>query len=276
MRRRCPCSEARVNCLTHIHVTLTALAGGALVRLLLMNAFFTGLHMTLEFVWRLLFAFGCGVAIGVERQLRQRTAGLRTITLVTSGACLFVSLGMLMGNGITQIAAYVVSGVGFLGGGVIMRDKGSIQGINTAATLWCAAAVGVLSGTGYFAPAVAGTLVVLATNTVLRELSRAINAAPVANADVVRDYELSVVCREADEVHTRTLLSNAMYSEPLSFQSLTSQDCDGQPPRVQVTATCRTHPKDQARIEQVASRISMERGVSSVSWSAKEAEPAPE
>ncbi|WP_433696130.1 MgtC/SapB family protein [Paraburkholderia phenoliruptrix] len=232
--------------------------------------------MTLEFVWRLLVAFGCGVAIGVERQLRQRTAGLRTITLVTSGACLFVSLGMLMGSGITQIAAYVVSGVGFLGGGVIMRDKGSIQGINTAATLWCAAAVGVLSGTGYFASAVAGTLVVLATNTVLRELSRAINAAPVANADVVRDYELSVVCREADEVHIRAVLSNAMYSEPLSFQSLTSQDCDGQPPRVQVTATCRTHPKDQARIEQVASRISMERGVSSVSWSAKEAEPAPE
>ncbi|MEA3087657.1 MAG: putative Mg2+ transporter-C (MgtC) family protein [Paraburkholderia sp.] len=80
--------------------------------------------MTIEFVWRLLAAFSCGVAIGLERQMRQRNAGLRTITLVASGACLFVTLGVLTGNGtssITQIAAYVVSGVGFLGGGVIMR-----------------------------------------------------------------------------------------------------------------------------------------------------------
>ena len=83
------------------------------------------LTMTIEFVLRLFAAFSCGVAIGLERQMRQRNAGLRTITLVASGACLFVTLGVLTGNGtagITQIAAYVVSGVGFLGGGVIMRD----------------------------------------------------------------------------------------------------------------------------------------------------------
>src|ERR1700744_885390 len=94
--------------------------------------------MTLEFFLRLLTAFCCGVAIGLERQIRQRNAGLRTITLVASGACLFVTLGVLTSNGtagITQIAAYVVSGVGFLGGGVIMRDKGSIQGTKTPATL---------------------------------------------------------------------------------------------------------------------------------------------
>ncbi len=232
--------------------------------------------MTLEFVWRLFAAFACGVAIGLERQMRQRTAGLRTITLVSSGACLFVSLGTLMGTGVTQIAAYVVSGVGFLGGGVIMRDKGAIQGINTAATLWCAAAVGVLSGTGYFGAAIAGTVVVLVTNTVLREVSRAINAAPVDTADMVREYQLSVVCREEDEVHIRAVLSNAMHAEPLSFQSLTSRDCEGLPPRLEVTARCRTHPKDQARLEQIASRLSMEKGVSSVSWAASEAEPAPE
>lgn len=95
-------------------------------------------NMTFDFLLRLLAAFACGVVIGLERQMRQRTAGLRTITLVACGSCLFVTLGVLTGNvatGVTQIAAYVVSGVGFLGGGVIMRDKGSIQGINTAATL---------------------------------------------------------------------------------------------------------------------------------------------
>ncbi|MFD1557716.1 MgtC/SapB family protein [Paraburkholderia silviterrae] len=235
--------------------------------------------MTYDFALRLLAAFACGVAIGVERQMRQRTAGLRTITLVASGACLFVTLGVLTGNGVagvTQIAAYVVSGVGFLGGGVIMRDKGSIQGINTAATLWCSAAVGVLCGSGHFLPAFAGTGVVLITNTLLREVSRIINQAPVSNADLVSLYVLTVVCREEDEIHIRTVLSNSMYSTPLSFQSLTSEDVIGDPQRLRVTATLRLHPKYQPKLELMASRLSMEKGVSSVSWTAAETEVAPE
>jgi putative Mg2+ transporter-C (MgtC) family protein len=235
--------------------------------------------MSVDFALRLFAAFACGVAIGLERQLRQRTAGLRTITLVASGACLFVTLGMLTGNGVagvTQIAAYVVSGVGFLGGGVIMRDKGSIQGINTAATLWCSAAVGVLCGTGHYGPAVAGTGVVLITNTLLREVSRVINATPVSSADLVREYVLTVIGRQEDEIHIRTLLSNAMEAQPLSFQSLTSEDTDETPPRIKVTATVRMHPKDQAKLERMTSRMSMERGVSSISWAAAEVESAPE
>lgn len=235
--------------------------------------------MTYEFALRLLAAFACGVAIGLERQMRQRTAGLRTITLVASGACLFVTLGVLTGNGVagvTQIAAYVVSGVGFLGGGVIMRDKGSIQGINTAATLWCSAAVGVLCGAGHYVPALAGTGVVLITNTLLREVSRIINQAPVSNADLVSVYVLTVVCREEDEIHIRTVLSNSMYSTPLSFQSLTSEDVPGDSQRLRVTATVRLHPKYQPKLELMASRLSMEKGVSSVSWTSAETEVAPE
>ncbi len=235
--------------------------------------------MTFELALRLFAAFACGVAIGLERQIRQRTAGLRTVTLVASGACLFVTLGVLTGNGtsgITQIAAYVVSGVGFLGGGVIMREKGSIQGINTAATLWCAAAIGVLCGAGHYGPALAGTVIVLLINTVLREVSRAINATPVSAADLVREYVLTVVCREEDEIHIRTVLSNSMYSTPLSFQSLTSEDLPGEPVRLRVTATLRLHPKYQAKLEAIASRLSMEKGVSSVSWVAAETEVAPE
>ncbi|WP_459622241.1 MgtC/SapB family protein [Burkholderia sp. 3C] len=234
--------------------------------------------MTVEFILRLLTAFACGVAIGIERQMRQRTAGLRTITLVTCGACLFVTLGVMTGNGVagvTQIAAYVVSGVGFLGGGVIMREKGAIQGINTAATLWCSAAVGVLAGSGLYVPALAGTVVVLAVNTVLRSVSHAINATPVSNADLIREYQITVICLAADEIHVRTQLSNSMYAKPLSFQSLTSEDVldEGAPERIKVTATLKLHPKDQPKLEQIASRMSMERSISSVSWTAKEAEP---
>ena len=223
-------------------------------------------------------AFILGTLIGAERQYRQRGGGLRTHVLVAVGAATFVDIGMhLNGNaGATQIIAYVVSGVGFLGGGVIMRDKGSIQGINTAATLWCAAAVGVLCGAGHYGPALAGTAIVLITNTVLREVSRAINTAPVSAADLVRDYTLTVVCREEDEIHIRAALSNSMSSTPLSFQSLTSRDYENDPRRIEVTATLKLHPKDQPKLEHIASRLSMEKGVSSVSWLGLEAQPTPE
>lgn len=244
-----------------------------------------------DFLIRLGVAFACGAAIGLERQLRQRRAGLRTITLVSSGSCLFVTLGVLTGPnaGITQIAAYVVSGVGFLGGGVIMRDKGSIQGINTAATLWCAAATGVLSGTGHFMPAIAGAGVVLLNNTALRALSRAINASPLSTADLVRRYVLTVVCEADDELHIRAILSNLMTSSPLTFQGLSSSDlpvatsstsvpppASQTSPRIEVIATLEAHPKHQGRLEYVASRLSMEKGVSSVSWQGLPAEPTPE
>ena len=236
-------------------------------------------HLTYEFILRLAAAFACGAAIGIERQLRQRTAGLRTITLVTSGACLIVTLGALVGNGtagMIQIAAYVVSGIGFLGGGVIMRDQGAIQGINTAATLWCSAAVGALCGAGLFPQAIAGTVVILLTNTLLRALSRAINTSPVSTYDATRKYVLVVICRESDELHMRSVLSNLMEAAPLSFHGLTSREYEGSAPSVEVIATLSLHPKDQGRLEKVASRISMENGVSSVSWSGLETELAPE
>ena len=116
----------------------------------------------------------------------------------------------------------------------------------------------------------------LLTNTVLREVSRTINTAPVSAADLVREYTLTMVCREADEIHIRAALSNSMSSAPLSFQSLTSRDYEGDPLRIEVTATLKLHPKDQSKLEHIASRLSMEKGVSSVSWLGLEAEPMPE
>lgn len=87
-------------------------------------------------------AFVLGTLIGLERQWRQRSAGLRTNVLVAVGAAAFTDLGMrLLGpDGATRIIAYVVSGIGFLGAGVILTDGTNIRGLNTAATLWCSAA----------------------------------------------------------------------------------------------------------------------------------------
>ena len=92
----------------------------------------------------------------------------------------------------------------------------------------------------------------------------------------MRQYTLTVVCRAEDEIHIRASLSNSMSSTPLSFQSLTSHDYNDDPQRIEVTATLKVHPKDQPKLEHIASRLSMEKGISSVSWSALEAEPTPE
>ncbi|NCE83792.1 MgtC/SapB family protein [Pseudomonas sp. Q1] len=132
----------------------------------------------------LLTAFLLGAVIGLERQYRQRTAGLRTNVLVAVGAALFVDIAMrfhaLYGGTPSPLqVAYVVSGAGFLGAGVIMREEGNIRGINTAATLWGSAAAGVAAGTGMLIEAVLGTLFVLAANTLLRPIVNAINRQPL-------------------------------------------------------------------------------------------------
>lgn len=133
----------------------------------------------------LVTAFVLGAIIGLERQYRQRTAGLRTNVLVAVGAALFVDIAMrfhaIYGGTPSplHVVAYVVSGVGFLGAGVIMREEGNIRGINTAATLWGSAAVGVAAGTGMLVEAVLGTLFVLSANTLLRPIVNAINRQPL-------------------------------------------------------------------------------------------------
>ncbi len=102
----------------------------------------------IDTVVSLLTAFVLGTLIGAERQYRQRTAGLRTNVLVAVGAAAFVDIGMrLNGAGsAAHVLAYVVSGVGFLGAGVIMKEGLNIRGLNTAATLWGSASVGATAG----------------------------------------------------------------------------------------------------------------------------------
>src|SRR5271168_4776561 len=109
----------------------------------------------------------------------------------------FVGLGLRVnGNpGAGQITAYVVSGVGFLGAGVIMKEGGQISGLNTAATLWCSAAVGALCGVGLGAEAGALTVAVLAGNTLLRPLANAIDRAPIDEQSSEATYEVHVATR---------------------------------------------------------------------------------
>lgn len=126
-------------------------------------------------------AFVLGTLIGAERQYRQRTAGLRTNVLVAVGAAAFVDLAMHLSaeEGAVRVISYVVSGIGFLGAGVIMKQGMDVRGLNTAATLWASAAVGSCAGADMIAQAVALTFFVLAGNTLLRPLVNAINRIPL-------------------------------------------------------------------------------------------------
>lgn len=141
-------------------------------------------------------AFLLGTMIGLERQWRQRNAGLRTNALVAVGAAAFADLGLrlLQADGATRIVAYVVSGIGFLGAGVILKDGASIRGLNTAATLWCSAAVGAFAGSGMPAEAAALAVFVLAGNTLLRPLVRWIDRRPIVSDTSEAVYRVHAIC----------------------------------------------------------------------------------
>jgi putative Mg2+ transporter-C (MgtC) family protein len=154
-------------------------------------------------------AFLCGGLIGLERQIRQRNAGLRTMVLVAVGAAAFVDVGgrLLGADGQTRVIPYVVAGIGFLGAGVIMQEGGHVRGLNTAATLWASAAVGAFAGGGLFAEAGAVTVVVLAGNTLLRPIVDYINRRPV-DADFTEAlYQVHVICAPAKVGDARDLLA---------------------------------------------------------------------
>ena len=128
-----------------------------------------------EFILRLLTASLAGILIGFERQWHQKSAGLRTNALVSTGSALYVLLSITItqsGGDVTRIIGQVVSGIGFLGAGIIFKEGLSIRGLTTAATVWCSAAVGCLAAAGYYTYTLIGTLVILVVNTVLLPVDR--------------------------------------------------------------------------------------------------------
>lgn len=117
-----------------------------------------------EYVVRIVVAVILGGLVGLERELRDKPAGFRTIILICVGACVFTILSQLAGGPDrenTRIAAQIVTGIGFLGAGAILRDRASVLGLTTAATIWAVAAIGMAVGFGYPALATLGTVAIL-------------------------------------------------------------------------------------------------------------------
>ena len=211
-------------------------------------------------------AFVLGTLIGAERQYRQRTAGLRTNVLVALGAAAFVDLAMHLtgADGGVRVIAYVVSGIGFLGAGVIMKQGMDVRGLNTAATLWASAAVGSCAGADMMAQAVALTFFVLAGNTLLRPLVNAINRIPLDEkaSEATYYFKLAVTTEALPDMRDRLVekLESAKY--PVADVDVVETGDD----LLEIVAKLVSTAIDPTELEAVAADLRRQPGVRHATW----------
>jgi putative Mg2+ transporter-C (MgtC) family protein len=224
-----------------------------------------------DLMLRVVIALLLGAVIGLERQWRQRLAGLRTNTLVSVGAALFVALSAMVEDiSPTRVASQVVSGIGFLGAGVIFKEGASVRGLNTAATLWCSAAVGVLAGSGFFVAASLGAGAILLTNMILRPLVPIINKQSIDDIESEVTYRLRVTCDVQDEARIRESLLSAAKQNEILIRAVFSEDADDK--EAEVNADFLTTGRRDAVIEDVLRQLSLTPRVSAISWEIRESD----
>ena len=212
----------------------------------------------------LFVALVLGAAIGAERQYRQRTAGLRTNALVAVGASAFVDLGMrLNGNlGAVQVLAYIASGVGFLGAGVILKEGMNIRGLNTAATIWCSAVTGAFAGADRAGEAVMLALFVLGGNTFLRPLVTLIERAPIDEA--IFEVRATVAERRRDEL--RDLLVEKLEAANYPVRDIEDIERDED---VELVATLSATSVEAKELDAVTADFARLDGVRHATWSSR-------
>lgn len=212
-------------------------------------------------------ALSCGAVIGSERQVRQRMAGLRTNALVALGAAGFVIFSQLVEHDASpsRVAAQVVSGIGFLGAGIIFRDGFNVHGLNTAATLWCSAGVGLLAGVGAWPFALLLTGMVVFVNLGLRPLVKFLKRHTKAGVPVTRSYKVLLNCAVDKEAAMRGLLLRCLSLGGLHLQEiLVKNQEDG----LEISALVGGEDAPELAVEQAVQRMAAETGVGRVRWMA--------
>ena len=212
---------------------------------------------------------GCAVAfgflIGLERQLTGSVAGIRTNVLVSMGACLFSLFSQLMiTTDPTRVAAQVVTGIGFLCTGIIFKDGLNVRGLNTAATIWCTAAIGVLCSSGRLIYAAAAAAILLASNLFFRFVAERIPPlAPFEEGESV--YVLSVSCLDENEFGIRSVIMDSLKTARLHLVNLQSADDMGGIVRIEATVQARGRRQNE-NIENLAAKVALEKGVTKTGW----------
>jgi len=159
-----------------------------------------GIELNSHFIQSTFLALLCGSVIGLERQWHRRLVDLKTNALVALGACLFI---LVTDNGtefhdFVRMGGQIVVGVGFIGGGLLFREGAQTKGINTAATLWCCAAVGILCGIDRWMEAGFATLTIVCANTMLRQAAQYLNLKMGANDSLTESVQLVLGCTTTD------------------------------------------------------------------------------
>ncbi|CAM3846846.1 MgtC/SapB family protein [Roseateles saccharophilus] len=213
-------------------------------------------------------AFALGGLIGLERQWRQRTAGLRTNALVAVAAAVFVDMAQRLGGneGAVHVAAYVVSGVGFLGAGAIMKEGANVIGLNTAATLWGSAAVGACAGADLLGEAIVAALFVLASNTLLRPVVNRINRRPVEEESSEATYAVHVVCDREQQADVQERLIELLEEASYPVRAVDQQPFGQNDAEIEATLYATAVVPEQ--LDAVMARLESTPGVVQAFWNA--------
>lgn len=220
-----------------------------------------------DFIVNVYSALGLGLLIGLEREFRQHPAGLRTNALVCVGSALFMSLTFLLNDvgSPTRIASYIISGIGFLGGGVIIKQGVNIRGMNTAATLWCSAAVGALCGAGHWGFAMTGTFTILLVHLIFRPVSNwFLHLDRFSEEEMV--FKIKVVITFGKDIAIRDIFVKFMESNPsIALRSLTTVKQESLM-ETEITAQMVSPVNQQKAILHLINILNEEPGVRVVSW----------
>lgn len=216
-------------------------------------------------------AMTCGAVIGSERQVRQRMAGLRTNALVALGAAAFVVFSGLFPDEVspTRVAAQIVSGIGFLGAGIIFRDGFNVHGLNTAATLWCSAAVGMMAGAGAWPYALLLTGMVVFVNLGLRPLVKWLKRKTKAGGPISRSFRVQVTCRPDQEADLRAMILRTLTIGGLHLSEVAGRVAEGGE-GVDLSATVSGEGVTDEMLELAVQRLAAEPGLMRVRWEALE------
>lgn len=216
-------------------------------------------------------ALACGAVIGSERQVRRRMAGLRTNALVALGACAFVTFSQLIETDTSpsRVAAQVVSGIGFLGAGIIFRDGFEVHGLNTAATLWCSAGVGLLAASGDWRFALLLTALVVFVNLGLRPLVRLLKRHTTAGSPVQRTWRVTLGCAPEAEGPVRALILRTFSLSGLELVEIESRRSET---GIELSAAAHGEGITDAVLSQTLQRLAVEPQVQRLTWEAAEEE----
>jgi len=219
----------------------------------------------LDFIIRISCAVLFGFLIGLERQLTGHSTGIRINILISMGACLFTLFSQLMGApDTTRIAAQVVTGIGFLCSGIIFKEGLNVRGLNTAATMWCTAAIGALTSSGLIIYATASVVILIGSNLVFRFIAARVQPLALFGEEE-NTYVLSVTCLEEYEFPIRSTIITNLSKARILLTNLESADEIGNKVEIEAKVLISGRRRDE-HIEKLTAQIALEKGVTKSGW----------